>query len=326
MTALWVAWGVSAAVIAGIAAWAGWAATHRISGILIDTRGRYSLTRLQVSLWTFLVVSLLAGVLAARATVAGLDPLGFKVPDTVLAALGVSLGSGVVSIAIKAYKDRTRGDYVAASEASARVREKPAGQRPPSARLRQIVLVEEGPLADEAVDVTKLQNLLFTLLLIGAYLVIAVRAFRGYGPPPPPIRGPAGITGLPGLNATFLTLLVISNAVYLGGKLPNRGGAEKNQWTGTAEASRPRYSLTDRNSDLAAQRPRRAAAAEPARAASPRESGRELVPSRSQGGSSERSPDGPPAVRGSDDLHRRVTLLEAEFAEVRRATPAAPQA
>ena len=325
MRALWVAWGVSAAVMVGIATWAGWAATHRIGGILIDTRGRYSLTRLQVSLWTILVVSLLAGVLAARATVAGLDPLGFKIPGTVLVALGVSLGSGVVSIAIKAYKDRTRGDYVAASEALARVTEEPAGQRPPSARLGQIVLVEEGPLADEAVDVTKLQNLLFTLFLIGAYVVIAVRVFRGYGPPPP-IRGPAGITGLPEFNATFLTLLVISDAAYLSGKLPNRGGVEKNQWTGAAEASRPRYSVTDRNGDLAAQRPRRAAAAQPARAASPRESGRELVPSRGQGESSERSPDGPPAVRGSDDLHRRVTLLEAEFAEVRRAMSAAPQA
>ena len=76
-----MAWGLSAAVMVGIAAWAGWAATHRIGGILIDTRGRYSLTRLQVSLWTILVVSLLVGVLAARATVAGLDPLDFKVPE-----------------------------------------------------------------------------------------------------------------------------------------------------------------------------------------------------------------------------------------------------
>ena len=187
------------------------------------------------------------------------------------------------------------------------------------------MLVEEGPLADEAVDVTKFQNLLFTLFLIGAYAVIAVRAFRGYGPPAP-IRGPAGITGLPELNATFLTLLVISDAAYLSGKLPNRGGGDKTQETGTAEASRPRYSVTDRNSDLVAQRrPRRAAAAQPARAASPRESGSELVTSRGQRDSSERSPDGPSTVRGSDDLHRRVTLLEAEFAEIRRAK-SAPQA
>ena len=231
MTALWMGWGLSVAVMVGIAAWAGWAATHRIGGILIDTCGRYSLTRLQVSLWTILVVSLLAGVLAARATVAGLDPLDFKVPDTVLAALGVSLGSGVVSIAIKAYKNRTRGDYVAASDAPARAAEEPAGQRPPSARLRQIVLVEEGPLADEAVDVTKFQNLLFTLFLIGAYVVIAVRAFRGYGPPPP-IRGPAEITGLPELNATFLTLLVISDASYLSGKLSRPGRRRKDAGDG----------------------------------------------------------------------------------------------
>jgi hypothetical protein len=49
MTALRVAWGLSAAFIVAIAAWAGWAATGQVGGILIDTRGRYSLTRFQNS-------------------------------------------------------------------------------------------------------------------------------------------------------------------------------------------------------------------------------------------------------------------------------------
>jgi hypothetical protein len=67
------------------------------------------LTRLQISLWTAVVVSLLVGVVAGRSTVAGLDPLGFSIPDTLLAVLGASLGSGVVAITIKAYKAESTG-------------------------------------------------------------------------------------------------------------------------------------------------------------------------------------------------------------------------
>ena len=196
-------------------------------------------------------MSLLVGVLAARATVAGADPLGFAIPDTLLAALGISLGAGVGSITIKTYKDRTRGDYVAAAVPQ------PAGAQAlstaavPAPRVAQMVLVQEGPRADAAVDITKFQNLLFTVFLVGAYVVITVQAFRGKGTSV--IRGPADITSLPEFSSTFITLLLISHGAYLAGKLPNRGGSDVIDRALAPDAGKPRYSVVTATSRRAAK-------------------------------------------------------------------------
>src|SRR4051794_9979795 len=112
MTALWVAWAISAGLIVIVTGWAGRVATGQLGGILIDTRGRYSLTRLQLALWTWVVVSTVVGVFAARATVRGLDPLRFTIPTEVLGVLGIALGSAVVSTAIKTYKNTARPELV----------------------------------------------------------------------------------------------------------------------------------------------------------------------------------------------------------------------
>ena len=138
MTGLWWGWGPERCRDRGTGhPHTGWAAIHhQFRGILIDTRDRYSLTCPQVALWTMMVVSLPVGVLVASPTVAGVCPSRSSIPDTVLAALGVSLVSGVGSITNKAYKNRTRWD--------------------PRARVAQIAMVEEGPSADETVDVTKI--------------------------------------------------------------------------------------------------------------------------------------------------------------------------
>ena len=61
-TVFW-AWGVSAAVLVLAAAVIGaTAGKSSVFGVLIDRRGRYSLSRLQIVIWTLVVVSLLSGV------------------------------------------------------------------------------------------------------------------------------------------------------------------------------------------------------------------------------------------------------------------------
>ena len=77
------------AVIVGLAKGKG------VLGVLIDGRGKYSLSRLQIMLWTALVMGGYFGV--------ALPKLGFvSIPAEVLGLLGITLGSTVVSTAIKA--------------------------------------------------------------------------------------------------------------------------------------------------------------------------------------------------------------------------------
>jgi hypothetical protein len=137
MDTLWITWAICAVLILAVQGWVGHATRWSIFGLLIDTRGRYSLTRLQLSLWTLVVVSLIAAVFGARATTKGIDPMAFSIPASVLGVLGISVGSAVTSIGIKASKDRTRTKFIKAS--------KPGG-----AFFAQMLLVEEGPEADQA--------------------------------------------------------------------------------------------------------------------------------------------------------------------------------
>ena len=185
-------------------------AAHRVGksglgnglGIFIDDRGKYSLSRLQLVLWTVLVLSLLAAVSAARILNGAVDALDFTIPSELLIVLGISVGGAVGAEAIKAGKDSSRPVQITASD----LHDKP--------RWTQIFLVEEGELADKAIDVTKYQNFWLTLILLVAYVVLVVKHW--------PVDGV--IDQLPGFHDTFLFLLGISHAGYLAGKLPDRSG------------------------------------------------------------------------------------------------------
>jgi hypothetical protein len=226
MDTLWISWAVVFAVIVAIVLVAGWAAKRRLFGALVDSRGRYSLSRLQILLWTATIVSMTGGVFVARLLTRELDPSAFTIPPTVLGLMGVAGTSSVLATAVKAYKDSTRAAWVAAS---------PDGAASPA----QLILVEEGPDADRLVDVAKLQSLVVTVLLVVAYVGLGIYQFGGYGTVP--VHGPGDIRSLPEISGALLTLLAISNATYLGGKLPNRG---------TTMDERPGYSLLDRMSTV----------------------------------------------------------------------------
>src|ERR671933_468833 len=228
MNALWISWAVAFAVIVLVVLCAGWAANRRPLGALVDSRGRYSLSRFQLLLWTAVLVSMAAGVFTARLRTRGLSPGAFDVPPAVLGLFGIAAASAVLATAVKAYKNSTRPAWVGAS---------PDG----GASLAQLVLVEEGLEADRLVDVAKLQNLLVTVLLAAAYVALGVYEFSGDGPAA--VRGAADIRSLPDIAGALLALLAISHATYLGGKLPNRG---------TTLDERPGYSVLDRVSTVSA--------------------------------------------------------------------------
>jgi hypothetical protein len=205
VTTVFVAWIAAAIGIVIFGAVPGVVIRRSLLGILIDNRGRYSLSQLQLVLWTIVVLSLAVGFFCERLLGKVEDPLGFRIPDEVLTVLGISLGSAAGALGIKAAKDAVRKEFVAASDP----------EHPP--RLIQIFTVEEGKLADQVIDVAKFQNFWITLLLLVAYVVLAIDYIRDAGTP-------AELTSLPGFSGPFPVLLGISHAGYLAGKLPNPSG------------------------------------------------------------------------------------------------------
>lgn len=201
-------WCVAVLVLLLLAGLAGRASKHGWLGILIDGRGRYSLNHLQIVMWTILVLStMLALFFYSRPPT--LQALA--IPNTLLLLMGISVGSAATAGAIKSGKEvknaavQVQGILPAAAVA-------PGGTVVIPPHPAQVVLQEEGPLIDQVVDVTKFQNLIFTLVLGATYVVLLLDSVS------------AGTPGYPNLDAApnLLWLLGISHAGYLAGKLPDR--------------------------------------------------------------------------------------------------------
>jgi hypothetical protein len=228
MTAIQISWSVFGGALLLITIALGWAFTGHPLGVLIDSRGRYSLTHLQITIWSIVILSLILGAFAGRWVARVPNPLDFTIPTEVLALMGISLGSTVFTTAVKAGNDSRRPESVAASM------DNPSGIKGAKGRstfdndgvpfdkewkprLRQIFLLEEGSYADKVVDIAKYQQLIITIVLAVAYIGLA---FRAAG-----VVDPATFSALPALGSTFLVLLAASHGAYIAGKMPKQAGS-----------------------------------------------------------------------------------------------------
>lgn len=110
-------------------------------------------------------------------------------------------------------------------------------------RLGQIFLLEEGAYADQAIDIGKYQNFIFTIVLVIAFVAINIHAI---------VKGGGVISALPSFSGTFLILIGISQAGYVANKIPNQAGTP----TGLTVQNRttPDARRVPRNPSAAAQR------------------------------------------------------------------------
>ena len=202
-TTFW-AWLVSALVIVLLAV----VVPSRLGAhnVLRDARGRYSLSRVQMMLWTVVLLSLVSGMAFGRFAAGQVDVAGFDIPGQVLTLLSIAIGSAVVAAAIKVVKSTTRPESVAAY---------PVGRE--RGRFVEMLTAEEGASAGRSIDLAKFQNFVITVLLLLAYVAQAVAALRA-------VDNPAGIGGLPAFSDTFLVLLAVSHAGYLLSKIPSPAG------------------------------------------------------------------------------------------------------
>jgi hypothetical protein len=189
-------------------------ATGRLDGVLLSGRNRYSLSRLQMVGWTWVVLSGLLALFAVRLASGDGDPLGLTIPPELLAAMGISVGSLVAAPAILSLK---AAEHPSDAQVDA-ARHRMGGDSPQSvtavggvvgrtdagmARVVDVIMGDEVANAG-TIDISKLQQLMISALLIFGYaLTLLVR-----------INADTKLD-LPALSENLVWLLAVSHAGYL---------------------------------------------------------------------------------------------------------------
>ncbi len=195
-----MSWFLSALALVIFAGWIGRATEKGILGILIDGRGRFSLTHFQTVLWTIVILSSVVGVLVSK----DFDPSNLGLSTQLLGLMGISAGSAVLATGVKGAKD-SPGSTANVARVGAHTLSDGTTTKTIACNFSQIWLEEEGDQADEAVSITKFQSFIFTLVIFGVYVSIACKS-----------------GGLPVLPENVVSLIGISHAGYVGGKIPDK--------------------------------------------------------------------------------------------------------
>lgn len=217
------AWLVILTLLTGFTIVAGHGVTGLWHGLLIDGRNKMSLARLQMLLWTLLVLSgFLSAALYNIATGQG-DPAAITVPPDLWLLMGISLTSLVGSpLIVNAKKARPADD-----EEAHRTLE--ALKRQVKSRVKMVGQVVVNEQAEDAhwsdifrggeagnaahLDLGKVQMFCFTLILVLTYGAALAAMFSS---------AEGKIAALPGLGSGIVFLLGISHIGYLANKvLPN---------------------------------------------------------------------------------------------------------
>ncbi|WP_025129932.1 hypothetical protein [Pseudomonas sp. PH1b] len=195
----------------------------RVLGVLIDERNRYSLSRLQMTLWTLLVLATLytvyiANIVRGDATTALIVDLDYNL----IALMGFNLASFVgAPMALSRKAEQPASDNALATT-SQQLLDTQKLTAPPSARGQ--VLTKNDPkdarLADlirgedvtnaTLVDLPRLQMLLITMVVVFVYGAAVGHSLGS---------GDWLLETLPKLHNTLLLLALISHSGYVVGKL-----------------------------------------------------------------------------------------------------------
>lgn len=214
-TAFYTSWAVAGVILLVFAALLGRATGYGPVGILIDQRGRYSLNRLQLVLWTLLVLSTFLGLFFGLLFSVGFGGLNkkevfdavFNIPPNLLVLMGISVGSATTAGAVKSAKDASgKVQEAGVLPATATAAVAPPGTKVPP-HFSQVFLQEEGSQIDNIIEVTKFQNFFFTIALAITYVVLVAN-----------LKSP----GYPEFSDKVLWLLGVSHAGYIGGKMPTK--------------------------------------------------------------------------------------------------------
>jgi hypothetical protein len=217
-----VAWLVIMVLLGACCVVIGLGTTGLWRGLLIDSRNRMSLSRLQLLLWTVLVLSAFLTVAMFNIREDPMaDPLNIKVPAQVWGLLGISTTSFVTAATIKSQKknlevtreakDKTTAALENVGDNSNKLAD-PQGalvayEQPENASVSDLFKGDE-VISAAYFDLGKVQVFLFTLIVVFAYAA-EVGAM---------LYSTRVISALPELSTGIVALLGISHAGYLTAK------------------------------------------------------------------------------------------------------------
>jgi hypothetical protein len=160
--------------LVGLAA-LGVAINGRLLGVVIDNRNMVSLSKLQMLIWTMVVLSAMA-VITSRLIYAGYEhPLQQYVPWELLAAMGISAATLVGAPAVLSRKLDDQPSVTGVGRSTDRdptlthVGGVATRENPSEARFSDIFTGDDITNAT-APDISKIQNFAITLMLVGTYL------------------------------------------------------------------------------------------------------------------------------------------------------------
>lgn len=237
---LW-AWITSMILVSLALIMLGWCINGRWYGLLIDARNKASLARLQLVLWTAVLIPAIAAAGLTNWVTSGSDALKITIPDTVLAVLGISLGVAAGTPLIMSAKQSVSSQAGANGNPSTQTTPAAPSRSDPAVKAladsgvtgadrNGAVLVKDSPDSAQLLDlfrgddvsngayldVSKVQMFYITAILVfiyalmlGSSLSASTRAFDK----------------LPDFNAGMLTLLAISHGGYLTYKAVPHPGA-----------------------------------------------------------------------------------------------------
>jgi len=210
-----VTWLLTLAILAALFIIIGVAQKKRWNGVLIDDRNKVSLSRVQIVLWTVLLVSALFTAGLSNVSLGITNPLEIEIPASVWALLGIGSFSFVASSSILGEKQKgnppgrlpaisanlkASDDLATPPDSRGQVVTKAA---PEDARWLDIV---RGDTNDaDTVDISKVQQLSFTVLLLVVYGSALFNLLKAVAP----------ITTFPPVDGGFVSLLGLSHAAYL---------------------------------------------------------------------------------------------------------------
>jgi hypothetical protein len=197
----WIALlGILLLAFLGIGVWI----NRRPLGILIDDRYKMTVGRLQLVLWSWILISAFFAVAITRKT------MDIELPSQIWALMGISVGSTAAGVIIKGTK---AGEQPAAANFVALNEEKRRGVLSKNADCKLATLSDlfKGEeLTDwNSIDISKVQMFFFTLATVIGYAVAL------WSPALWPHSDADHAVHFPEMSTSLVTLLGISHAGYL---------------------------------------------------------------------------------------------------------------
>jgi len=184
-----------------------------------DENNRLSLSRLQMIIWTTIVLSSISvfsflnmGLLTQKATRLTEVNIFPEVPPTLILLMGISIATPVAAFLIK--KDQSEGLGRITKSKVTLASNLEEGARP---KLSDLFTKHIASHKNE-IDFSALQNLLFTILLAGFYIAAILTVLEHLSPMimmKSSIAAEALLKTLPKLGPSFTALILISHSAYL---------------------------------------------------------------------------------------------------------------